>query len=166
MKLITPPKLMPPFQSTAASGTLPTEPEDEGEGRVLGEEDRLEPSGRYESGEGAGDEQADHDVAEDGRPVHDEVLTRGGETGAREQALEERRVHLHGHVHGGVAFHRAGEALLCLLAGGLDEAPAEPEAEQQRDEDDHDRPGDEFGEGELPAHRDREDDAELEDEVG
>ena len=25
MKLITPPKLMPPFQSTTASGTLPTE---------------------------------------------------------------------------------------------------------------------------------------------
>ena len=25
MKLITPPKLMPPFQSTAARGTLPTE---------------------------------------------------------------------------------------------------------------------------------------------
>ena len=72
MKAITPPKLMPPFQSTAASGTLPIEqtkemiatsgptigPQIFASGRVVDEEERCRQESRHPGGQRAGDEQA------------------------------------------------------------------------------------------------------------
>jgi len=43
---------------------------------------------------------------------------------------------------------------------------AHPQPEPEGNQDDHDRSADELGEGELPAHQQREHDAELDDQVG
>ena len=91
MKEMTPPKLMPPFHSTAASGTLPIEqtklstamigpisgPQSLRQ-RVAGQE-QVPPEGvRHPGADGAGDQQADDDVADDRGPLHDEdVADRG-----------------------------------------------------------------------------------------
>ena len=76
MNAMTPPKLMPPFHSTAASGTLPIEqtkrddrhdgpdqrsPERGGQ-RVAGEEERLPERVGHPGGDGAGDQQPDDQV--------------------------------------------------------------------------------------------------------
>lgn len=93
MNAITPPKLIPPFQSTAASGTFPIErtklmiattgpmigPPELRERLVLYEEERLPERLRHPGGERAGDQQAEDDVDPDCCPVHDEVVARRGE---------------------------------------------------------------------------------------
>ena len=72
MKAITPPKLMPPFQKTAASGTFPIEGDERddgdewtdqrapylGERRMIDEEERLPEGVRHSGGECARDQQA------------------------------------------------------------------------------------------------------------
>ena len=88
MNASTPPKLMPPFHSTAASGTLPIEqtklthrdqrsderPPDLRQRRVVLEEQPLPERVGHPGGERAGDQQAADDVAPDGGPVHHEVV--------------------------------------------------------------------------------------------
>ena len=73
MNATTPPKLIPPFHSTAASGTLPIEqtklriattgptigPQILDEHRVVGQEERLPERLRHPGRDRAGDEQAD-----------------------------------------------------------------------------------------------------------
>ena len=83
MNEMTPPKLMPPFQSTAASGTLPIEqtkaatatsgpisgPQILASQRVVGEEQLLpEAVGNPRCG-CTGDQQPDDKVAQHGRPL-------------------------------------------------------------------------------------------------
>ena len=79
MKLITPPKLMPPFQSTAASGTFPIEqtkltiatsgpmsgPQTFAERRMVRRGRRRQNGVGHPCREGAGDQQAADDVAQD-----------------------------------------------------------------------------------------------------
>jgi hypothetical protein len=65
-----------------------------------------------------------------------------------------------------VAFRSAGDAVVRLLACRRQNAFAEEEAEQQREDKDHQRAADELSERELPAHEQREDDAHLDHEVG
>src|SRR6266498_2223269 len=95
----TPPKLIPPFHSTAARGALPMEqtkvttatsgadqrtPQLRGE-RVVGEEQVL-PERLGDPGAcGAGDEQADGQVTQDRRPFHDEVVADRGDSGRRRE---------------------------------------------------------------------------------
>src|SRR5436190_14062360 len=94
MKASTPPKLMPPFQSTAASGTLPMEQTKDRmatTGPMSGPQSLAHapwcsrnalPQGvRHPRGDGAGDEEPEHDVDQDGRSVHDEVLGDRGVAG-------------------------------------------------------------------------------------
>ena len=65
-----------------------------------------------------------------------------------------------------MALHRACQPLLGLLARLLDEALAQEQAEEHRNEDDHDRPAYELPQSELPAHEQGQDDAELNHQVG
>src|SRR6266498_3236764 len=85
MNATTPPKLMPPFHSTAASGTLPIEQTNdrtETSGPTSGPQS-LAASGRPSRNKPCqkccGTQQADRDVDPDGGPVHHEVLAGGGE---------------------------------------------------------------------------------------
>src|ERR1019366_6610380 len=75
-KAITPPKLMPPFHSTAASGTLPTEqtnestatrgpisgPQTRASTGVAGEKERLPEAGWHKRGQNPRDDKAERDV--------------------------------------------------------------------------------------------------------
>jgi hypothetical protein len=65
-----------------------------------------------------------------------------------------------------VALHVAAEALLRLLARLRHPLSFQEESKEECEERDHDRPADELGRGELPAHQDHEDDPELDDQVG
>ena len=71
-----------------------------------------------------------------------------------------------GHVHFCVALHRTEAPLLCLRTCLVHEAPREESAEEQRYEDDHERPAHELAGHEPPAEKYRHDDSELDDEVG
>ena len=104
MKAITPPKLIPPFQSTAASGTFPTEQTKliiATSGPITGPQNFaavgwstrksvLPPRVGHPGGERAGDEQPDRDVAPDRRPVHHEVVRGRGEALRRAEPLPPR----------------------------------------------------------------------------
>ena len=137
-----------------------------GRQRVAGEEQVLPERGGHPRGHRARDEQADQDVADDGRPLHDEDVAHRGEAAAAEQAAPEAPAGRDAHVHGGVALHGTRQALVRLLARGVDQPLADEDAEDHRQQDDHDRPADEFGQGELPADQQREDDAQFDDEIG
>ena len=178
-KAMTPPKEMPPFHRTAARGTLPTEqtkertatrgpingPPEPRQQRMPGEEEAGPPGLRHPGGEAAGDEQAAGDVGPQRVPVHPEVVAGGGDAfGAGELAPEGSGVEAH--VHGGMAFHAAGDVLGGLLAGGFNDRGAERGAEEEDHDGDHDGAAGELGEGELPAEQDGEEDGELHDEVG
>src|SRR6516165_4414406 len=87
MKLITPPKLIPPFQSTAARGTLPIE-----QTTLI----------TATSGPTIGPHSFE---------------TNGCSTGGADDALERRALALDAHVHRGMAFHPPGHAPIGLSAG-------------------------------------------------
>jgi len=70
------------------------------------------------------------------------------------------------HVHGGVAFHLAGEVEHGLLVRGGDDLWPERRAEEEDDECDHDGTADELGCHEAPAEEDGEENAELDDQIG
>ena len=182
MKAITPPKLMPPFQSTAASGTFPIEqtkltiatsgpisgPQNFAERRVVVEEEPLPERVGHPGGERAGDEQAADDVAPDRRPVHHEVVGGRGEAppASAAAARSSRSPWTHMSISAWPSIEP--DAGPCRPA----RAPPRPgcwvrkRAEQQREEDDHQRAADELAERELPAEQQRHDDPELDDEVG
>ena len=85
---------------------------------------------------------------------------------ARQQPPPERAFPLDRHVHGGMAFHRPRDSPLGLLAGGVDEPGAHEQPEQDGEHHDHQRAADELGGGELPAHQQSQDDAQLDHQVG
>jgi hypothetical protein len=70
------------------------------------------------------------------------------------------------HVHFGVAFHAAGNALVRLVLGLFEKVPAEKHPKEEDQENDHQRRTDELGQRELPAQQHQHDEAELEDEIG
>src|SRR5467141_2674559 len=94
MKATTPPKLMPPFHSTAASGMLPTEHTKEitaTSGPTIGPQsvastgcpvrkDGLPERIRHPGRERARDQQPADDVEPDRGPIHHEILANRGET--------------------------------------------------------------------------------------
>ncbi len=173
MKLTTPPKLMPPFQSTAARGTLPTEQTKlttATKGPINGPQTLLSsgcPSknsmlperGRHPGCERPGDEKPEQDIAQDGRPLHHEHVRHRGEAGRRAQPLPQAPRHLDTHIHGGVTLHGTGYPLFRLLPGGVDHPFAQEETEYQGHQNDDEGAAHEFGQGELPGQKEREDDA-------
>jgi hypothetical protein len=74
-------------------------------------------------------------------------------------------MHLHRHVHLGVALHRAEPALLRFAPSFFDEPGAEEGTKDDCDHDDHEWSADEFAGDELPAQQHRHHDPELSDEV-
>ena len=182
MNATTPPKLIPPFHSTAASGTLPIEQtklSTEMTGPISGPHN-LAASGwpvrkkvlpervRHPGADGPGDQQPDHDVAEDRGPLHHEdVLTEVKPVPASTAAASKLALRLDAHVHGGVPLHRPGQSLVRLLARAASmSSRARTAGTSTATSDDHDRAADELGQGELPAQQQRHDDAQLDDEVG
>ena len=79
----------------------------------------------------AGDQQAHGQVHPQRHDVHDEEVRHRRQSLGREQALQQRSVLAHRHVHGGVALHAAGHAALGLRPGGLARAAADQQAQEQ-----------------------------------
>ena len=129
------------------------------------EEERLPPRVRHPGGERARDQEAADDVDPDCGPVHHEVVGGRGEALWRGQPSPQRPVRVHGHVHLGVALHPPEQAAVRFRARLLDQLPLEEDAEEQRQQHDHDRPADELAECELPAEQQCHDDPELDHQV-
>ena len=181
MKASTPPKLMPPFQSTAASGTLPIEqtklmiatdradqrPPELRQRRWSLEEEALPERVGHPGGERAGDQQAAEDVAPDRGPVHHEVVRGRREAGRRAQALPPAPL-----AAGRTCPSRRGppssRAAPCRPAARASSTSCcfRKSRNSDRDQDDHQRPADELAEHELPAQEQRHDDPELDHQVG
>jgi len=70
-----------------------------------------------------------------------------------------------GHVHLRMALHPSDRPAAALLAGLVDEAPAQERAKEESEDDDHQRAADELSEHELPAEEQPDDDPELDHEV-
>ena len=169
MKARTPPKLMPPFQSTAASGTLPIEqtklsiatggpdqrPPELRERRMVLEEER---PARSESGTQAASAPAisrpPNDVAPDGGPVHDEVVRGRGEarraSGAAARASPVPPTDMSISACPSIEPRRPLSASRACL---VDEPLLQEDTEGERQQDDHQRPADELAEHELPAEQ-------------
>jgi hypothetical protein len=180
MNATTPPKLIPPFHSTAPSGTFPTEQTNDiteingptsgsQSSATVGWETRKKPrqnvSGTH-APTAPGDQQPARDVRPHRGPVHHEVMTYGRETVGGGEPREERSLADNGHVHLGVPFHPTHPTPLGLALCLGDHRSAEGYAEQPPQKHDHDRAADEFGRRELPAEEDGHDDAEFDDQVG
>src|SRR5439155_3437730 len=118
--------------------------------RVVDQEERLPEAVRYPGTDGTGEQQADHDVAQDRSPLHDEDVADRGEPRRRGQPPPQRALLAHAHVHGRVPFHGPGNAPLGLPAGGVEQSGAQEKPEQQGQYDDHDGAADELRRGELP----------------
>ena len=129
MNAITPPKLIPPFHSTAASGTLPIEQtklSTEMTGPISGphslaasgwpvEEQVLPERVGHPGADGPGDQQADDDVADDGGPLHHEdVADRGVALAGSASRRQKLPLGADAHVHRGVALHRPGQPAVRL----------------------------------------------------
>ena len=65
-----------------------------------------------------------------------------------------------------MTLHPSKHTPVGLASGLVNHVRCEETAKQQRHQRDHDRAPDELSGGELPSDQDREDDPELEDEVG
>ena len=65
-----------------------------------------------------------------------------------------------------MALHRAEQATVGLFSRFGDEPTGEEASEDEREDDDHERPADELGQRELPAEQDSHHDPELDHEVG
>src|ERR1700740_2828114 len=103
MKAITPPKLMPPFHSTAASGMLPTEQTKEitaTSGPTIGP----------------------HSAAR--IPIHHEIVADRGATSVGGHPLPNGAALGDGHIHFGMAFHAARNALVGLFLSFFEKVPA------------------------------------------
>ena len=164
MNATTPPKLMPPFHSTPASGTLPIEqtklsmlttgpisgPQTLASARVPDEEQVAPEAVRHPSRHGSGNEQTGHDVADDSGPFHYEDVGHRGDALPRAEALPQAALTLDAHVHRRVTFHRPRQALFGLCLGRLEEPLTQEQAEEEGDQDDHERSTYELGQGELP----------------
>jgi len=70
------------------------------------------------------------DVHPDGSPIHDEIVADGGETVVGCHPLPQRPALGDGHVHFGVAFHAAGNALIGLFFGFFEKVRAEKHPEE------------------------------------
>ena len=105
-------------------------------------------------------------VEPDHGPIHHEIVADRGETSVGCHPLPRRAAVGDGHIHFGVTFHAAGNALVRLFPGLFEKVLAEKPPEEKDQENDHERCADDFGQRELPTQEHQHDDAELEDEIG
>ena len=174
MNAITPAKPMPPDQSTAASGMLPTEQTKlriaisgptstfsasrSGPGRV-DDEQAVEEVVAEQTDE-AGEQEAERDLAIEHRPVVAEVV-------------RDVRPRLDRDATARAATSRSGRVVLVaglgvrgVLAGSPLQARRDERAQQHGHDRDQQQAADELGQRELPADQDPDHDSELDDEVG
>ena len=161
---MTPPKLMPPFHSTAASGTLPMEHTKDRtatsgptkgpqKSASVGWPTRKKPCQKlcgYPGCECATDEQAAADIEPKGVPVHVEIVGDGGQALWRRDFLRQRAL-VQAHVHGGMAFHLAGQVAVGLPACRLNDAWRDGGSQHEHEQGDHDGAADELRQHELPS---------------
>lgn len=180
MNAMTPPKLIPPVPQHRGQRDVADrahEGHDRHDGahertpqrrpdRVIHQKEALPELLGNPRRDGPRDQQAQDKVAQDRPPLHHEHVRDRGEAGRGKQPPPERAFSFDRHVHGGMAFHRSGDPLCGLIAGRVDEPRAHEQPEQGGEHHDHQRAADEFGGGELPAHQQRQDDAQLRHEVG
>ena len=121
---------------------------------------------RHPGRECARDQEAAGDVEPDGGPIHYEIVADRGETSVGGHSPPKRAALGDGHVHFGMAFHAAGNALIRLDLGWLEKVLGEKRPEQKDQEREHQRRADEFGQCQLPAQERHHDYAELDDEIG
>src|SRR5215471_19651660 len=136
---------------------------------MAGQEQVLPEAVRHPGGDRPGDEQPDDDVAHDRGPLHHEDVADRGVTVPAEQPPPEAAagaVSRDAHVHGGVAFHGPGPPELGLPPGLLDQAVTHEQAERHGEQDDHDDSADVLRHRELPGDQQRQDDAQLDYQIG
>lgn len=178
MNATTPPKLMPPFHSTTASGTFPMEQTNEAiatSGPMMGPHS-LDASGwpskknvrQNESGTQAAMAPAMSRPITRSRRIAAHSMTNTWLVEVNPSRENKRRARDPSRCTDVsiAACPSIGDSAFGLLAGLTQERVAQEQPEQDCQHDDHDGPADELRCGELPAHQQGEDDAELDDEVG
>ena len=88
---------------------------------MVDEEEALPEAVWYPSRHRPGDEQSEHDVADDGSPLHDEDVRDRRRRLPGAEPVPQGPVLLDRHVHGGMAFHRPGQTFVSLSLGGIEE---------------------------------------------
>ena len=180
MNAITPPKLMPPFHSTAASGTLPIEQtklSTATSGPTIGPQNFASAGGRSrkkrcqnESGTQAAIAPAISRPRTRSRRIAAHSMTKTcddrGEPLRDSSRRQKRALACDGHVHRGVALHRPGEPAFGLLAGLSSSRSRRNSRNSRASTTIMIGPPTNSASGELPAHQQGQDDAELDDEVG
>src|SRR5215472_15438084 len=154
MNAITPPKLIPPFHSTAASGTFPTEQTKDAIATTIGPQN-LAKTGwelrknpfqeilRYPNGERTGKEETTRDVLPDRHPIHDEVVVDGRSSLQAENALDDRTAS-DGHVHLRVPLHASANTFTSLSPCLIDHLAGQEGPKEHHQNDDHDWRADEL----------------------
>ena len=179
MNATTPPKLIPPFHSTAASGTLPIEqtklsremtgpmsgPHSFGGQRVPGQEQVPPEAVRHPGADRPGDQQADDDVADDRGPLHHEDVRHEVYLPRTAAAARSCRRTMLMSIAAWPSMDPASPLSACSRAASISRWRTNSR-NSTRQQHDHDRAADELGQGELPGDQQRQDDAELDDQVG
>ncbi len=181
MNATTPPKLMPPFHSTAASGTLPIEQTNDAIatiGPMIGPHSAakvgwsvrkkvLPERVRHPRGDGAGDQQPDDEVAQDRGPLHDEHVRHRGEAVAENEPPPKASPSpcTDMSIAAWPSIDPASPRSACSRAASMMRERTNSRNSTASTHD-HERAADELGGGELPAHQQGQDDAELDDQVG
>src|SRR6266704_4319019 len=165
MKAIAPPKLMPPFHSTAASGILPTEHTNEitaTSGPTIGPhslasngwsttKNDCQKSAGIQAASAPEIKKAACDVHPDRSHVHYEIMADRSKTHVRRDPLPKRAASLYRYIHLRMAFHPAGQALVGLFLCLAQKLAIEKQPKKNNQQRDHDGCADKFGQGELPA---------------
>src|SRR6266542_17612 len=138
MNATTPPKLMPPFHRTAASGTLPIEQTNETTAT-------------------SGPTSGPQSLAASGWPSRKKPCQKCCGTHAASAPATSRPT--------AMSTQTDAQSITKYWLVAVNPA-GERSPEQQGEEGDHQRPADELGHGELPAEQHREDDAQLDHQVG
>src|SRR6266436_4392868 len=134
MNAITPPKLIPPFQRTAASGILPTE-------QTKDKSDTIGPTS------------GPHKVAATGCELRKNVFQKSCGTQAASAPASKSPTTM--------AFHASFDPFVRLLPRLAYQLGREKKSEEHRDQNYHHQPTRKFSERKLPAHQHNENDAQF-----
>src|SRR6266581_4440925 len=166
-KLITPPKLMPPFQSTTARGTFPTEQTQlsiEMTGPISGLQNSL--SVGWLVRKNACHQEAQSQVHIQGVQVHIKGMRDCSEPARREEPGQKRPI-CDGYVHLAVGLMgRPENAASGLPLRIVDHPPAQGHLEEDPEDHSHQEAARKLRGDELPTQKDEQHEAELEDQVG
>jgi hypothetical protein len=181
MKEITPPKLIPPDQSSAASGIFPTDGDEDADHAIFDEakrsrrtgreKNRLPPGIRHDCHEKPGDKKSDRDFLPHHGDIHPESVGHG-DPGTRvaklgdESFLRLRRgaVVRVVRVPGMAAASRFGAVL--VVTGLLDQSFRQGQAHEDPHDGNEEKGAHALREHEMPAEKNPEHEAEFQHQVG